>query len=91
MVRKIEPHVNDLIAVVKGTRVVRRKKREGAVKSAERQERREQQIRQAMEECGAREDLSPEWLAQHVGLPIEYARWYLGSRKLWSSFGARLG
>ena len=44
-----------------------------------------------MEECGAREDLSPEWLAQHVGLPIEYARWYLGSRKLWSSFGARLG
>ena len=61
------------------TPVVRRKKRAGAFKSAERQERREQQIRQALEECGAQEDLSPEWLAERIDLPIDYARWYLGS------------
>ena len=59
--------------------VVRRKKRQGAVKSAERQMRREQEIAQAIDERGAHEDLSPEWLAERVGLPIGYARWYLRS------------
>lgn len=59
--------------------VVRRKNRHGAAKSAERQMRREQAIVQAIDERGAHEELSPEWLAERVGLPISYARWYLRS------------
>ena len=59
--------------------VIRRKRSNGAAKSAERQKRREQRIRLALDERDARDELSPEWLAQRVGLPIGYARWYLGS------------
>jgi len=59
--------------------VIRRKKHSGAVRSAERQMRREQQFRQAIDECGAFEDVSPEWLAQRVGVPVGCAEWYLAS------------
>lgn len=65
-----------------GTRpmpVVRRKKAGGAVRSAGRRERQEQQIRQAIGECVAQENLSPESLAQRTRLPTDYVRWYLGS------------
>lgn len=59
--------------------VIRRKKSAGPVRSAERQERREQQIRQAMAEWDNDGDVSPEWLAQRVGLPLDHVRWYLRS------------
>jgi Riboflavin kinase len=65
--------------------VIRRKKRAGALKSAERRARREQQIRQAMAECDTDADVSPEWLAQRVGLPLDHARWYLRSRDVRST------
>jgi hypothetical protein len=59
--------------------VIRRKKHSGAVRSAERKKRREQQFRQAIDECGASEAVSPEWLAQRVGVPVGCAEWYLAS------------
>ena len=58
--------------------VVRRKRRKGVAKSAERQALREQQISRAIEDRDTDERLSPEWLARRVGLPVDYARWYLG-------------
>jgi hypothetical protein len=59
--------------------VIRGKKLDGFRKSVERQKRRERQIVQAINEREGREDLSPEWLAQRVGVPIGHARWYLRS------------
>jgi hypothetical protein len=59
--------------------VIRGKKQSGAIRSAERKERREEQFRQAIDECGAFEDVSPEWLAQRVGVPVGCAQWYLAS------------
>lgn len=59
--------------------VIRRKKRSGAVKSAERQRQRELRLKQAIDDCGADTNVPPEWLAQRVGVPVAYAQWYLTS------------
>ena len=61
--------------------VIRRKKQSGLVKSVERRRRREQQFRQAIDERGASVDVSSEWLAQRVGVPVGCAQVYLASHE----------
>lgn len=66
---------------IRPTPVIRRASRLGAQRSAERVRRREEAIARALTEPAFVANPSPEWLAQYVGVPVDFARKYLEARE----------